>query len=316
MNALTSLRQLRYLMALAETKHFGRAAEACFVTQSTLSAGLKELESQLGVTLVERTKRRVMVTPLGEEVVARAKGILSAAGEIVDLVRAAAEPLSGPLSLGVIPTVAPFLLPKVLARVRKAHPRLKLHLVEDLTARLLERLQAGELDLALIALPYRAPDLETLALGDDPFLLATPAGHPLAGHAHVDAEELQRAPLLLLEEGHCLRDHALSACHIAEAAPAGERLQATSLHTLTQMVAGGMGVTLLPQMAVDAGLAKGTGITTSPLDDPAAKRKIGLAWRPSSPRKAEFRKLAEYFRAALNGGTVKARHEDAKSTKK
>jgi LysR family hydrogen peroxide-inducible transcriptional activator len=216
----------------------------------------------------------------------------------------------------VIPTVAPFLLPKVLTRVRKTHPKLKLHLVEDLTARLLERLQAGELDLALIALPYRAPDLETLELGDDPFPLATPAGHPLAGHAHVDAGELQRAPLPLLEEGHCLRDHALSACHIAEGAPAGERLQAASLHTLTQMVAGGMGVTLLPQMAVDAGLAKGTGITTSALDDPAAKRKIGFAWRPSSPRKAEFRKLAEYFRSALNGGTVKVHHEDVKSARK
>src|SRR5262250_1132272 len=166
MNAIPSLRHLRYLTALAETKHFGRAAEACFVTQSTLSAGLKELEGQLGATLVERTKRRVMVTPLGEEVVARAKRLLSAAGEIVDLVRAAAEPLSGPLNLGVIPTVAPFLLPKVLARVRKAHPKLKLHLVEDLTARLLERLQAGELDVALIALPYRARDIETLELGD------------------------------------------------------------------------------------------------------------------------------------------------------
>ena len=300
MSLLPSLRHLRYLAALAEAKHFGRAAEACFVTQSTLSAGLKELESQLGVTLVERTKRRVMVTPLGEEVVARARRLLSAAGEIVDLVRAAAEPLSGPLALGVIPTVAPFLLPKVLARVRRAHPKLKLHLVEDLTARLLERLHAGELDLALIALPYRAPDLETLELGDDPFLLATPPGHPLAGHAHVEPGELQRAPLLLLEEGHCLRDHALAACRLAEAAPGGERLQATSLHTLAQMVAGGMGVTLLPQMAVDAGLAKGIGIATSPLDDPDAKRKIGLAWRPSSPRKAEFKKLADYFRAALS----------------
>src|SRR5688572_8430169 len=276
MNALLSLRQLRYLAALAETKHFGRAAEACFVTQSTLSAGLKELERQLGVTLVERTKRRVMVTPLGEQVVARARRLLSDAGEIVDLVRGAAEPLSGPLALGVIPTVAPFLLPKVLPRVRKTHPKLKLHLVEDLTARLLDRLQAGELDLALIALPYRATDIETLDMGDDAFLLATPAGHPLAGHGHVNARELERAPLLLLEDGHCLRDHALSACHIAQAAPSGERLQATSLHTLTQMVAGGMGVTLLPRMAVDAGLAKGTGITTSTLDDPDAKRKIGF----------------------------------------
>lgn len=299
MSALLSLRHLRYLVAVADTLHFGRAAEACHVTQSTLSAGLKELERQLGVTLVERTKRRVMVTPLGAEVVARARRLLSAAGEIAELVRAAAEPLSGPLNLGVIPTVAPFLLPKVLAKVRKAHPKLKLHLVEDLTARLLERLVAGELDVALIALPYRAPEIETLELGEDPFLLAAPAGHPLAGHGHVEARELEKAPLLLLEEGHCLRDHALAACRLAEAAPAGDRLQATSLHTLTQMVAGGMGVTLLPQMAVDAGLAKGTGITTTRLDDPAATRKIGFAWRPSSPRKAEFRKLAEYFRAAL-----------------
>jgi LysR family hydrogen peroxide-inducible transcriptional activator len=299
MSALPSLRHLRYLAALAETKHFGRAAEACFVTQSTLSAGLKELESRLGVTLVERTKRRVMLTPLGEEVVARARRLLSAAGEITELVRASSEPLSGLLNLGVIPTVAPFLLPKVLAKVRKAHPKLRLHLVEDLTARLLERLQAGALDLALIALPYHVPEIETIELGDDPFMLATPPGHPLAGQEHVEAGELEKAPLLLLEEGHCLRDHALAACRLAEAAPAGERLQATSLHTLTQMVAGGMGVTLLPQMAVDAGLVKGTGITTSPLDDPAAKRRIGFAWRPSSPRKAEFKKLAEYFRAAL-----------------
>jgi LysR family hydrogen peroxide-inducible transcriptional activator len=299
MNILPSLRHLRYLAALAETLHFGRAAEACHVTQSTLSAGLKELERQLGATLVERTKRRVMMTPLGAEVVARARRLLSAAGEIADLVRAASEPLSGALNLGVIPTVAPFLLPKVLARVRKAHPQLKLHLVEDLTARLLERLIAGELDLALIALPYRAPEIETLVLGDDAFLLATPPDHPLAGQEHVEARELERAPLLLLEEGHCLRDHALAACRLANASPAGERLQATSLHTLTQMVAGGMGVTLLPQMAVDAGLAKGTGVTTTRLDDPGAKRKIGFAWRPSSPRKTDFRKLAEYFRAAL-----------------
>ncbi len=266
---------------------------------------MKELESQLGVTLVERTKRRVMMTPLGTEVVARAGRLLSAASEITDLARAASEPLAGPLNLGVIPTVAPFLLPKVLAKVRKAHPKLRLQLVEDLTARLLERLAAGELDLALIALPYRAPEIETTELGDDPFLLATPPGHPLAGHEHVGARELEKAPLLLLQEGHCLRDHALAACRLAETSPDGARIQATSLHTLAQMVAGGMGVTLLPQMAVDAGLAKGTGITTSSLDDPDAKRKIGFAWRPSSPRKAEFRKLGEYFRAALPAGTAK-----------
>src|SRR5689334_1499857 len=227
MNRSPSLRHLRYLVALSDTLHFGRAAEACFVTQSTLSAGLKELESQLGVTLVERTKRRVMMTPLGTEMVARARRLLSAAGEIADLARAASEPLAGPLNLGVIPTVAPFLLPKVLAKVRKTHPKLKLHLVEDLTARLLERLVAGELDLALIALPYRAPEIETLELGDDPFLLATAPDHPLAGHEHVEPGELEKAPLLLLEEGHCLRDHALAACRLAETSPAGARIQAT-----------------------------------------------------------------------------------------
>ncbi|MGH7006057.1 MAG: LysR substrate-binding domain-containing protein, partial [Alphaproteobacteria bacterium] len=230
MNLLPSLRNLRYLVTLAETNHFGRAAAACSVTQSTLSAGLKELETQLGVVLVERTKRRVMLTPLGREVVERARRLLSAAGEVVDLARAASEPLSGPLALGVIPTVAPFLLPKVLAKVRKAHPKLKLHLVEDLTARLLDQLQGGDLDLALIALPYRAPDIETLDLGDDAFLLAAPADHPLVCQPRVTPRELERWPLLLLEEGHCLRDHALAACRIAEAATAGERLQATSLH--------------------------------------------------------------------------------------
>jgi len=301
MKHLPSLRNLRYLVALAETRHFGRAADACAVTQSTLSAGLKELESQLGITLAERTKRRVMLTPLGQEIAERSRRLLSAAGELVDTARAAAPPLSGPLALGVIPTVAPFLLPRVLAKVRKAHPRLKLHLVEDLTARLLDRLQAGDLDLALIALPYRASDIETLELGDDPFLLAAPAGHPLAHQPRVSPRDLESGPLLLLEEGHCLRDHALAACRMADADGASERLQATSLHTLVQMVAGGMGVTLLPQMAVDAGLAKGTGISVSPLADPNAKRTIGFAWRPSSPRKAEFKKLAEYFKAALAG---------------
>jgi len=301
MKVLPSLRNLRYLVALAETRHFGRAADVCSVTQSTLSAGLKELEAQLGITLAERTKRRVMLTPLGQEIAERSRRLLSAAGELVDTARAAAPPLSGPLALGVIPTVAPFLLPRVLAKVRKAHPRLKLHLVEDLTARLLERLQGGDLDLALIALPYRATDIETLELGDDRFLLAAPPGHPLAHQPRVSPRDLENGPLLLLEEGHCLRDHALAACRMADADGASERLQATSLHTLAQMVAGGMGVTLLPQMAVDAGIAKGTGISVSPLADPDAKRKIGFAWRPSSPRKAEFKKLAEYFRAALAG---------------
>ncbi len=288
--ALPTLRQLRYLVALDEHRHFGRAAAACFATQSTLSAGLQELEGLLGASLVERTRRRVLLTPLGEAVAARAQRLLMGAEEIAELCRAAQEPLTGRLRLGVIPTIAPYLLPRALPALRRAHPRLELVLREDLTARLLERLAAGGLDAALIALPYAAPEIETETLFDDPFVLACPPDHPLAAAVRLDAAALAGAELLLLEEGHCLRDHALAACHLAGPA-GGHGVMATSLATLVQMVANGLGVTLLPQMAVAAGILAGTGLVARPLDDPAARRSIGLAWRPSSPRKAEFRAL-------------------------
>lgn len=298
MKALPTFRQLRYLAALAEHRHFGRAAESCLVTQSTLSAGLQELEAVLGATLVERTKRRVMLTPLGEEILARARALLRDAEELVDVARAAGEPLSGPLRLGVIPTIGPYFLPAALPALRRAHPRLKLYLREDQTARLLDRLASGELDVVLLALPYPTEDLEIEPLGEDPFFLACPPDHPLAGLAEVRPDDLAGVGLLLLEEGHCLRAHALSACRLPGAG-AGEGLQGTSLPTLVQMVAGGLGVTLLPRMAAESELLKGAGLVARPLLGEDSARSIGLAWRRSSPRKTEFRLLAAALRERL-----------------
>lgn len=294
MKILPTLRQLRYLVALAEHKHFGRAAESCLATQSTLSAGLQELESLLGVTLVERTKRRVMLTPLGEEVVARAREVLRGAEEIADLAAASGELLSGPLRLGVIPTIGPYLLPGVLPALRKAHPALRLYLREDQTAQLLDRLASGDLDVALLALPYPAGEFETMAVAHDPFVLACPPDHALASRTSITGADLAEAELLLLEEGHCLREHALAACRLP--APArGEGVLATSLPTLVQMVANGLGVTLIPEMAVRAGVLAGADLVTRPLAD-GAGRDIGLVWRTSSPRKAEFRALADFLK--------------------
>lgn len=286
---LPTLRQLRYLVALAEHRHFGRAAEACFATQSTLSAGLQELESLLGVTLVERTKRKVLMTPLGEEVALRARDLLRGAEDIADLAMSHRRPLSGRLRLGVIPTIAPFLLPRVLPRLRSAYPDLKPALREDLTARLLERLANGEMDVAVLALPYDAPEMEMEALATDPFVLACPPRHPLADKETITGADLADCDLLLLEEGHCLRDHALAACSLP-APRRGEGILGTSLGTLVQMVAAGMGVTLLPRMAVEAGILGGTDLVTRPLAGGGA-RQLGLAWRKSSARKEEFRLL-------------------------
>lgn len=297
MRPLPTLRQLRYLTALAEHLHFGRAAEACLATQSTLSAGLQELETILGVTLVERTKRKVMLTPLGEQVVTRARVVLRGAEDIADLAAASTEALSGPLRLGVIPTIAPYLLPHALPSLRQRYPALRLFLREDLTARLLERLATGDLDAALIALPWESPEIETMHIADDGFMLACPPDHPLALRPNLSSADLIGQDLLLLEEGHCLRDHALSACHLPGPAK-GEGVLGTSLATLVQMVANGLGVTLLPEMAVKSGVLAGTGVVTRPLQD-AGSRGIGLAWRPSSPRKAEFRLLGEALKAGF-----------------
>lgn len=295
MSYLPSLRQLRYLVALDEHRHFGRAAEACHVTQSTLSAGLQELESLLGAVLVERTKRRVMMTPLGAEVAERARRLLRDAADIVELARAQEAPLTGPLRLGAIPTIGPFLLPRALPGLREAYPELKLYLREDLTARLLEALAEGAIDAALIALPYPLEKLAVAEIGDDPFLLVCPPDHALARANAVSLDAVARDELLLLEEGHCLREHALAACRL-DPRRHGEAFSGTSLTTLVQMAANGIGVTLLPRLALQAGLLRGTGLVARPLADDAPPRRLALVWRASSPRGRDFETLAEFLR--------------------
>jgi LysR family hydrogen peroxide-inducible transcriptional activator len=306
MKALPTLKQLRHLVAVAEHGHFGRAAQSCFVTQSTLSASIKELETALGAILIERTKRTVRLTPLGEEVIARARDVLREVEDIVDLVAAAGEPLTGILRLGVIPTVGPYLVPRVMPSLREAHPALKLYLREDQTARLLERLAAGDLDVVLLALPYHAEGVETLVIGDDPFFVACPRGHPLSTRERIAPDDLVGQDLLLLEEGHCLRDHALSACQLEPGEARKDGFQATSLHTLVQMVDSGLGLTLLPKMAVSSGVLQGTRIVVRPMEGRGISRRIGLAWRRSSTRKHEF---------ALLGASLRDQLETSVSTK-
>ena len=287
-----TLKQLQYLVALEESGHFGRAAEACFVTQSTLSGGIRELESLIGIVLVERTKRAVRFTPLGSRVAAKARRILREAEELTDMVRAAGKPLAGELRMGVIPTIAPFLLPRLLPRLRSDFPELKLYLREETSQAACDGLHRGQLDCVLLALPYACGEVESAALFDDRLFVAFPPGEAPAGEAAVPAAAIDEARLLLLEDGHCLKEHALAACNRpelrAEAAMLG-----TSLHTLVQMVANGLGQTLVPEMALEAGLLDGTGVAARRLDADHAFRRIALVWRKGSPREKEFRLLAE-----------------------
>jgi LysR family transcriptional regulator, hydrogen peroxide-inducible genes activator len=286
---LPSFRQLEHLVMLADHGHFGQAAKACHVTQSTLSASIKELENVLQARLVDRTKRRVVLTPLGLEIVERARRILNEGNDLVDAARAGSEPLSGTPRMGVIATVAPFLLPDVLPRLRRAYPALRLYLVEDLTARLVEELQAGKLDIILLALPYEdCRNLETRVLFQDPFKVALPNGHPLAAGKAVDIEQMRADELLLLKEGHCLRD---AACRLADRRQV-QSVEATGLHTLVQMVDNGLGVTLLPQLAIDGGILKGTAIRILPTTGQTPSREIGLVWRRGTGRQREFELLA------------------------
>ncbi|HVY99519.1 MAG TPA: hydrogen peroxide-inducible genes activator [Dongiaceae bacterium] len=294
---LPTLKQLRYLTALDEHKHFGRAAAACFVSQSTLSAGLQELETLLGTSLVERSNRSVVFTPLGREIAARARIVLREAQELAELAAAAKDPLSGALRLGVIPTIGPFLLPKVLPKLRKAYPKLKLYLTEDLTQRLVDELHEGALDCVLLALPVEIGEAEQMLLFDDPFEVVARRDDPLAAKAKVSAGDLAEAPLLLLTDGHCLRDHALDACHLGRR-PAGTDVAATSLHTLVEMAANGLGVTLIPDMALKAKLLKGSELVARPLAGGKPGRRIGLIWRKTSAREKEFRLLGQSIKDA------------------
>jgi LysR family hydrogen peroxide-inducible transcriptional activator len=288
---LPTFRQLEHLVLLAEHGHFGRAAAACHVTQSTLSASIKELENILQASLVDRTKRRVVLTPLGREIVERARRILRDGEDLVEAARAESEPLSGTLRMGVVPTIGPFLLPNILPRLRRIYPALRLYLVEDLTARLVEELHAGRLDIVLLALPYDCGNVEVRTLFQDPFKVALPHGHPLAGGKTVDLEQLRHTGLLLLKEGHCLRDQALAACRLADRKEI-EPVEATSLHTLVQMVDNGLGATLLPQLAIDGGILSGTTLAVLPTAGEQPSREIGLIWRRGTGRQREFDLLA------------------------
>jgi LysR family hydrogen peroxide-inducible transcriptional activator len=293
MTTLPTLRQLAYLVELSEHLNFRVAAEAQFVTQSTLSAGLKELETLLGVQLVERDQRHVRLTAVGEEVAARARDLLAAATDLAETARSAARPLSGLLRLGAIPTIAPFLLPSVLPALRRAHTELKLHLREDLTERLLERLRAGSLDVALIALPFDTGDLYVREVFKDEFWFVARRDAPAAREKEVAIRKVDTGDMLLLEEGHCLRDHAIAAC-----GPRGRtwepRVEATSLTTLIQMIEGGWGVTLLPAITLDAGILKGTRLVARPFARPAPSRTLALVARQTSSRRRDADLLADF----------------------
>lgn len=292
MAALPSLRQLRYLVALSEHASFTRAAEACFVTQSTLSVGLKELESALGVQLVERDRQTVRMTPVGEATVVRARELLAAAEDLVEATAAAAEPMSGTLRLGVIPTIAPFLLPELAPELRKRYPKLRLALREDLTANLLLRLNDAQLDCALIALPFETEGLLVRPLFEDELWLVAPEGEPLLKAKRLTVSRQMAERLLILEEGHCLREHTLQACGPAQVASA-DGLEATSLLTLVQMVASGLGLALVPEVAIKAGLLNSTRLVARPLAPPAPTRTLALVARRSTARGLDFEALAQ-----------------------
>jgi LysR family hydrogen peroxide-inducible transcriptional activator len=300
MTPLPTPQQLRYLLALAEHQHFGRAALACAVSQSTLSAGLLALERQLDARILDRDAgRRVAFTPLGLELLDHARRAITALEAVTEAANAARAPMAGPLRLGVIPTIGPFLLPRLMPELRASFPHLRLFLREDTTDRLLERLDGGQLDLLLLALPCACETAETLPVARDEFLVALPPGHPLARRDRVPAAALDGERMLLLEEGHCLRDQALAACKRLRQ-PDG--FAATSLHTLVQMVAGGLGLTLLPRLAVTGGVAAGVAVELRPLSGPASWRTLGLAWRPRTARAADYRALAPALAAAALGG--------------
>jgi len=295
---LPTLRQLQYLKLLVEQGSFGRAAEAAHVTQPTLSAGIQELERTLGAPVVERARSGVILTPVGEEALRRACTILNEAEELVEAAKSASQPLTGRFRLGVIPTVAPFLLPKALPLLRERFPKLRLFLREDLTHRLIASLRAGQLDAALIALPYDLTGLQYAHVADDELMAAVPANDRLAAEDRVSPEDMEKEGLILLEDGHCLREHALAACGLRppKAAAGEEVFAATSLPTLVQMVGSGLGVTFLPSMAVQAGLADAAPVTVRPIKAEHPSREIVVAWRAGSSRAAEGRLLAETLR--------------------
>ena len=297
--ALPTLRQLQFLTAIADHGSFSRAAEACHVTQPTLSSGIKELEAILEVQLVEREARGARLSHAGEIAAKRAQAVLVETAELKSAVRDASKPLTGDFRLGAIPTVAPFVLPRVMTRLKAAYPDLNLRLREDLTDRLLDDVKARRLDAALIALPHEMTGIETEILSEDEFLMVTPQGHRLASKNAVEPGDLADENLLLLEDGHCLRDHAAAVCGLAALKPNGTEVSATSLHTLVQMVSAGLGVSVLPRLAAGSGLTRDADLAVRAFSEPVIGRSIGVAWRAGSSRETEARLIGQVVKAAL-----------------
>jgi LysR family hydrogen peroxide-inducible transcriptional activator len=287
-----NLRDLKYLVALADLRHFGKAADACFVSQPTLSTQIRKLEEELGVVLVERAPRKVMLTAAGQDVVQRARRIVADVDEMKEAARRSRDPESGALRLGVFPTLGPYLLPHVVPQLRERFPQLELLLTEEKSDVLLQRLREGRLDAALLALPLHDDQLHAEFLFEEPFLLAAPAGHLLAKQKTLSMDALGEETLLLLEDGHCLRDQALDVCRLA-GAQEKSGFRATSLETLRQMVAAGVGVTLLPALSVQAPIVQPAGIRLVPFRKPAPSRRIALVWRKSSALDGFLRGVAD-----------------------
>ena len=290
---LPTIKQLRYFVALTETEHFGRAAEACFVSQSAFSNAIQELESLLEVQLVDRTNRSVTITSMGQQVATQARLCLRDVESLVEMARGQREPLTGELHLGVIPTIAPFLLPSALPKLRRKYPKLELYLHEDQSQRIYERLMDGELDVILLAFPYDMRGVETLPLFKDRFALAYRQGTERVDPDNYRFNRLDADSVLLLEDGHCLRDHALAACKIRNMQKI-RRIGASSVLTLVEMVDADLGITFLPAMARDSAILKNTRVRLKPLEE-NSYRTIGLAWRKGTDREEEFRMLGEFL---------------------
>ena len=282
-----TLTELRYIVAVARERHFGHAAETCFVSQPTLSVAVKKLEDELGVTLFERGPGEVSVTPAGTQIVEQAQRVLEEAARIREIAAAGKDPLAGPLRLGAIYTIGPYLLPKLIPILRKTAPAMQLLIQENFTHRLGEELRSGEVDVILVALPFEQPGVVTRAVYDEPFLVAVPKGHPWESRKRITSEELTSESLLLLGEGHCFRDQVLEICHTVRArerSPLAKTVEGGSLETIRQMVAGGVGITVLPATSTATGGGPADLIRILPFARPVPTRRVVLAWRRSFPR--------------------------------
>jgi LysR family hydrogen peroxide-inducible transcriptional activator len=295
-----NLRDLRYFVALADTRHFGKAAERSFVSQPTLSAQIKKLENYLGVQLIERQPRKVTLTESGQKILPLARSILQESDEIVSLARNQHDPLSGKLKVALIPTIGPYLLPLVARKLRKQLPQLKVMLYEYQTQPLLDRLRDGEIELGILALPVPHDGLETRNLYEEPFTVAVPNQHPLAKKPNIKLDDLTGENLLLLEDGHCLRDQALDVCSNIDVKE-NDDYRATSLETLRQMVAAGLGITLLPELATQGPFGSGHGLTVKNFARPVPTRTVGAVWRKSSARSAAIDAVCEVIRSSMKG---------------